>query len=262
MGAPARLGIAQYLYQFPLGIFAIALATAIFPSLSAEAVSGDKERFKSVLRRGIEATLFEGLPATIGLILIREPAVRLLFEHGKLTAEHAALISNSVLFYSVAIWAFSLQQILNRAYYALHDTVTPMVMAAVTLAVNLVVELPLLWTPLGEAGMAAGTAASFMVQALVMLYMLDRRVGGLGLSQVAVPVGKMIIATVVMGLACWGLQHTPLYPHGEGWMVWAVQMVVVMTVGAAVYFAACAAMGMDVLQRLMPRRRKDAGGAS
>src|SRR5690348_3927033 len=167
-GAPARLDIAQFLYQFPLGVFAIALATAIFPNLSAVALEKDRERFKSVLRQGIEATLFEGLPASIGLILVREPAIRLLFQHGLISAHHADLISRSVLFYSAAIWAFSLQQILNRAYYAVHDTVTPLVMSIITLAVNLAVELPLVWTSLGEAGMAAGTLASFALQSLVM----------------------------------------------------------------------------------------------
>ena len=257
-GAPMRLNIAQLLYQFPLGVFAIALATAIFPSLSAEAAGADNERFKSVLRRGIEATMFEGLPATIGLLLVCEPAARLLFQHGQITERDATLISRSVFFYSTAIWAFSLQQILNRAYYALHDTVTPMVMSVVTLAVNLAVELPLLWTPLGEAGMAAGTCASFAVQALVMLYMLDRRVGGLGLGQIAAPVAKMLAATAVMGLACWGLKHTPLYPEGDGLAVWAGQMLVVMTAGAAIYFAVCGALGVGVVQHLMPRRTRKA----
>lgn len=256
MGAPARLNLAQFLYQFPLGIFAIALATAIFPSLSAEAGDVDRDRFKSVLRRGIQATLFEGLPATLGLILVRDPAVRFLFQHGKIDAADAELISRSVLFYSMAIWAFSLQQILNRAYYALHDTKTPLVMSAITLAINLAVELPLLWTPLGEAGMAAGTCASFVVQAIVMLYMLDRRVGGLGLGQLVTPVLKMLAATAVMALACWGLQNTPLYPLGEGWKVWAAQMLLTMSVGAGVYFGVCAALGLEGVRRLVPRWKK------
>ena len=254
MGAPARLNLAQFLYQFPLGVFAIALATAIFPSLSAEALGADRRQFKSVLRRGIEATLFEGLPATVGLMLVAAPAVRFLFLHGKVTPADADLITRSVVFYSVAIWAFSLQQILNRAYYALHDTTTPLVMSAVTLVVNLAVELPLLWTPLAEAGMAAGTCASFAVQALVMLYMLDRRVGGLGLSELAKPVLKMLVATALMGLTCWGLMRTPLYPRGQGLVVWGAQLFLLVFTGATVYFATCAVMGLGVMQHLIPKR--------
>src|SRR4051812_19953322 len=254
LGAPARLNLAQFLYQFPLGVFAIALATAIFPSLSAEALDADRQRFKSVLRRGIEATLFEGLPATLGLMIVAGPAVRFLFQHGKITPHDADLITRSVLFYSVAIWAFSLQQILNRAYYALHDTWTPLVMSIVTLAVNLAVELPLLWTPLGEAGMAAGTCVSFILQAVVMLYMLDRRVGGLGLAEIVRPVLKMLAATAAMGLACWAVMHTPAYPQGHSWMIWAAQMLVLMTVGAGVYFGVCVGLGLEVMRHVLPKR--------
>lgn len=255
-GAPARLNLAQFLYQFPLGIFAIALATAIFPNLSAVALEKDRTKFKGVLRQGIEATLFEGLPASIGLILVREPAVRLLFQHGQIGAHSADLISRSVLFYSAAIWAFSLQQILNRAYYALHDTVTPLVMSIITLAVNLLVELPLVWTNLGEAGMAAGTLVSFAAQSVIMLYLLDRRVGGLGLRDSASTILKMILATGVMTAACIGVQRLPGYPHGETRLIWAAQMLIIMGVGTAVYLSVCAMLRVGVVEHLLPRRWK------
>ena len=255
MGAPARLNLAQFLYQFPLGVFAIALATAIFPNLSAVALDKDPEQFKGVLRRGIEATLFEGLPASIGLILVRQPAVRLLFQHGQIGPHDADLIARSVLFFSAAIWAFSLQQIVNRAYYAVHDTVTPLVMSILTLAVNLAVELPLVWTSLGEAGMAAGTLASFALQAAVMLVLLNRRVGGLGLRKSMAPLAKMVVATAAMTLACWLIQRVPGYPHGQGRMIWTAQLVGLITVGTGVYLGACLLMGVGVAEHLLPKRR-------
>ncbi|HEY8746418.1 MAG TPA: murein biosynthesis integral membrane protein MurJ [Tepidisphaeraceae bacterium] len=255
-GAPARLNLAQFLYQFPLGVFAIALATAIFPNLSAVALDKDREHFKSVLRQGIEATLFEGFAASVGLILIREPAVKFFFQHGWVTAADAMLISRSVLFYSAAIWAFSLQQILNRAYYALHDTKTPLVMSIVTLGVNLVVELPLVWTSLGEAGMAVGTMVSFAAQSVVMLYMLDRRLGGLGLEKSLRPVLKMLAATGLMTAACLLVRQSPIYPHAASRAAWAIQMAMVMAVGAAVYIGACTLMGVETMKHFMPRRKK------
>src|SRR4051794_2015762 len=139
LGATRRLDLAQLLYQFPLGVFAIALATAIFPSLSADALDKDREGFKRVLRTGVEATLWEGLPASLGLILVAEPATRLLFQHGQITGHDAMLIARSTQIYAGAIWAFSLLQIVNRAYYAVHDTVTPLVMSVVNIVANLLV---------------------------------------------------------------------------------------------------------------------------
>ena len=257
-GATARLNWAQFMYQFPLGVFAIALATAIFPKLSSDAHELDQGEFKCILRRGLEACLFVGLPSSVGLIVVRYPATRFLFQAGNFTSEDARLVALSTALYSSAVWAFSMQQILNRAYYALHDTITPLVLSIVTLIVNLGVEIPLLWTPLAEAGMAAGTAVSFALQSVVMLYMLRRRVGSLGLSLSVKPVGKMLVASLLMWAACVVIQYTPLYPRGgeaHHKIVWGAQLAILMTVGGVVYLGACMAMGIDVLQHVKRRKK-------
>ncbi|HYE19243.1 MAG TPA: murein biosynthesis integral membrane protein MurJ, partial [Tepidisphaeraceae bacterium] len=210
-GALARLNWAQFLYQFPLGVFAISLATAIFPQLSGDALDADRTTFRNITRRGLEASLFIGLPASVGMAVVATPAVRLLFEGGQFTAHDSLLTARSTAIYASAIWAFSILQVLNRAFYALHDMRTPLIAAALNLLVNLIVEIPLLWTPLGESAMAAGTAVSFALQALFMLWLLRRRLGPLGLSRSLAPITKMLIATAAMGLACWLLTTLPAY---------------------------------------------------
>jgi putative peptidoglycan lipid II flippase len=254
IGATARLNWAQFLYQFPLGVFAIALATAIFPGLSADALERDRGAFKTVLRQGIEATMFEGLAASVGLMVVALPAAKLLFQHGDITPHDSQLIARSVIFYSSAIWAFSLLQIVNRAYYALHDTRTPLVMSIVNIAINLVVELPLVWSGLGEAGMAVGTCISFAIQAVIMLWILDRRIGGLELRRSANSIAKMLIAALVMGAACLAVQRLPFFPHRESKLTWMVQLTSLMGVGAIVYLGLCTAMGIPILQHAMPKR--------
>ncbi len=262
-GAAARLNWAQFMYQFPLGVFAIALATAIFPKLSSDALPTSKaakrsipDDFKNVLRHGVEASLFIGLPASVGMIVVRYPAIRFLFERGHFTYEDTKWVALSTAIYSAAIWAFSLQQILNRAYYALHDTMTPLIWGIVNLTINTIIELPLLWTGLRESGMAVGTLVSFAIQAVIMLWMLDRRVGGMNLRRSFGPIAKMLIASAAMWIACVALQHTRLYPHGERKIIWAIQLVELMTLGGGVYFGLCAAMGMNVINDLLPRRRR------
>jgi putative peptidoglycan lipid II flippase len=244
LGAVARLNWAQFLYQFPLGVFAIAVATAIFPNLSADAVDSDREKFKRVLRQGILFTLLEGLPASVGLILIRYPAIRLLLQRGSFTPADTDWVALSVIFFSAAIWAFSLQQILNRAYYALHDAVTPLVLALITIAINTAVEIPLSFTRLGEAGMAAGTLASFGLQAVAMLIMLDRKIGGIGLKSIIVSSGKMLAACALMAAACLGIQRLPIYPTGTNHLASLEQLVILLVIGGATYAGACLAMGL------------------
>ena len=254
LGALRRLDVAQLMYQFPLGIFAIALATAIFPGLSADALEKDRSRFRSALRHGIEASLWEGLPASIGLILVAEPAVRLMFQHGQITAHDASLIAKSTMVYAAAIWAFSLLQIINRAFYALHDTRTPLMMSVVNILINLVVEIPLLWK-MGESGMAVGTVVSFAVQAVVTLWLLDRRIGGLELRRSVIPILKMLVGTIIMGIACFAVKMSPLYPHGIGRLAWAIQLMLLLAVGAAVYLGVCFLLGVTTMKELMPGRK-------
>jgi putative peptidoglycan lipid II flippase len=257
-GAAARLNWAQFLYQFPLGVFAIALATAIFPKLSSDATHGLEaadvpQAFRDVLRKGVEASLFIGLPASIGLIVVRYPAVRLMFQQGKFTDSDTHWVTLSTAIYSAAIWAFSLQQILNRAYYALHDTVTPLIWGVMNLVVNTAVEVPLLWTRLGESGMAVGTLVSFAMQSLIMLWMLDRRVGGLNLRKSVNPIAAMLMGSAGMLGICLLLEHSPIYPHGHNKITWAIQLMMLMAAGGATYFGICMAMGIDVMTHV--RRR-------
>jgi putative peptidoglycan lipid II flippase len=252
-GATRRLDFAQLLYQFPLGVFAIALATAIFPHLSADAMEAGREKFKSVLHQGIEATLWEGLPASVGLILIAEPLTRLLFQHGQTTAADATLIARSLCYYASAIWAFSMLQVITRAYYAIHDTTTPLYASIINIVLNLAVEIPLLWW-MGEAGMAVGTAVSFSVQAVVMLWMLDRRVGGIGLGGLGRSTAKMLIATGAMALACWAVTRSPVYPTHSGRWAWTLQILQQVTIGAAVYFGACLLLKVNLMSHLRRKR--------
>jgi putative peptidoglycan lipid II flippase len=242
-GAAARLAWAQYLYQFPLGVFATALATAIFPALSADALDTDRAKFLNGLGRGIRVTLWEGLPASVGLILVAQPAVQLLFERGKFLPTDTALVALSVQVYSAAIWAFSLQLILSRAYYALHDTWTPLLLSLVTLLVNCIVEIPLLWTKLGEAGMAAGTTVSFTLQTLLMLYFLGRKTGHLGLSQLFPFIAKLLLATAAMAVAVLLVQKLPFFPHNASKSTALVRLSILTATGATTYLTLTRLLG-------------------
>ncbi len=256
-GAPRRLDLAQNLYQFPLGIFAIALATAIFPALSADAMDKDKTKFRNALRHGIEASLWEGLPASLGLALVAGPITRLVFQHGQIVPHQAELIARSTMIYAGAIWAFSLLQIINRAYYAIHDTTTPLVMSIVNILINLIVEIPLLWiSSLGESAMAMGTLVSFIIQAIVMLLMLDKKIGGLELQKSVGTVAKMIFATAIMGGVCVAIKFSPLYPHGQSRSIWAMQLGLLMISGGGAYLLVCALTGVHMLQDLLPKRKR------
>lgn len=272
-GAVARLNWAQFMYQFPLGVFAIAIATAIFPKLSEDAsgsgqwsvASGQRKTessslttFQATLRRGIEAAMFIGLPASAGMIVVALPATRLLFEGGETALSDARWIAQSTAIYSAAIWAFSVQQILNRGYYALHDAKTPLVWTSINLALNLLIEIPLAFTRLGESAMAVGTLGSFAIQTTLMAVLLCRRVG-LEMRPMLVTLAKMLIATVLMTLACVGVRMLFSASERHHLLTHAAEVGCVIAVGGFVYFSACQLLGMPVLS-FLKRRRAIASG--
>lgn len=160
---PAVLGYAQYLYQLPLGVFGIALATAIFPVLSARAAAGDREGVENSLASGLRMALFIALPSTVGLIFIARPLVSALYEHGKFDAGDTHRVAGVLALYAAGLCAYFTQHLLVRTFYALKESRLPARIAATMVAVNLSLNLFLVHV-LAERGLALSTAVCSAVQ--------------------------------------------------------------------------------------------------
>ena len=161
------LASAQRLYHFPLGVFGIAVATAVFPLLSRHA--DEPEQFLQTLRRGLRLSLFIGLPASAGLLLIRHDLTAVLYGYGHagFTPESLARSAAALAGFAPAVWAYSINHVLTRAFYARGNTTTPMRIAIGMVFVNAVLNLILIW-PLGEAGLAWATSTSAIVQCIFL----------------------------------------------------------------------------------------------
>ncbi len=184
-GDVAALQWAQRLYQFPLGVFGVAIATAIFPALAAASQrNDDNASYLATLRQGLRLTVFIALPATAGLMLIALPAARMIYQRGAFDLADAQRVAVILTGYSASIWAYSLTHVLTRAFYAKDDPRTPLRVSLMMVAVNLTLNLILIW-PLGAAGLAWSTACSASLGSLILLRKL-RRHAGQGLVDAAV----------------------------------------------------------------------------
>jgi putative peptidoglycan lipid II flippase len=203
---PAVLSLAQRLYQFPLGIFATALATAIFPALSQHAAERDLAGLGKTLSRGLRTVSFEGLPSMVGLILIREPLVQLLFGHGEFCQwpEATGRVSFALYMYALGIWAFGVNQIVVRAFYAIGDARTPLRVSMWNVVLSLALNLVLVQTSLREAGLALATSICAVVQVVELMWRFSRRVGHVEWAAAAVSVARTMGATGVMAMAVLG----------------------------------------------------------
>jgi len=173
-GSVAALAWSQRLYQFPLGVFGIAVATAIFPALARTAIS-DRGNFEQTLRNGLQLTVFIGLPASIGLILVRFPLTRLIFQYGEFDLQDTTRVAVILTGYATAIWAYSMTHVLTRGFYALKDAKTPLRITVVNVFLNLTLNLVLIWY-LGVAGLAWSTAFCAMWQTFLLIRAIRRYV--------------------------------------------------------------------------------------
>ncbi|MGD2174298.1 MAG: murein biosynthesis integral membrane protein MurJ [Candidatus Brocadiaceae bacterium] len=245
VGANSVLYYANRLMQFPLGVFGIALATAAFPALSAQAARQDWDAFSRSILRGLRLVLFIGIPAGAGLILLRRPLVELLFERGAFTPSMSARAARALAFYATAVWAYCALHVLTRAFYSMKRPGVPARVAGATVVLNLGLNLTLVW-PLREAGLALATAICALLQVVALYALLHRRVdlgNGKGLVTTA---ARTLAATALMGCAAWVTLHA--LPGAEpGVLLKVARAVVPACAGVLAYGVGAAILRMEEL---------------
>ena len=170
-GGIASLQYAMRLFQLPLGVFAVSIATALLPRLSAATARGERGLFSRYLGDGFVASAFVLLPAAAGLFLVGRDIVRLLFEHGSFGPADTARTTGALLAYVVGLLPYGLVYVQTRACYALGRTTLPVIALACAVAVNIGLDLALVG-PLREAGLALATAVAGLVNAFVLFLFL------------------------------------------------------------------------------------------
>ena len=173
-GYLASLHTAFKVSQFPIGIFALAVSSVVFPSLAEHVSKKDDKSVQSNVQWAIKFVLMIMLPATIGLVAISTPVVRLLFESGEFTALDTAITSPAVQLYCIALIPWSLTAILVKILYSCKDTVTPVYVAIATIVVLVIANLSLIG-PMGHLGLALGSAISGVFNTIVLWIIIKKR---------------------------------------------------------------------------------------
>lgn len=208
-GWMSALYYADRVMELVLGVYAISVATVILPLLSQQAVEKKWDRMKETLGISLRNVAFLIVPAMAGLIVLREPIIRLLFERKAFDSASTELTSFALLFYAAGLPAFAAVQILVRGFYALQDTKTPVRAATVALAVN-IVFCAVLVAPLRQGGLALAATLAAYSNLGVLYWIFRRRLGGVDERKLLVSLVRISLATVLMGAACWWVAGTLL----------------------------------------------------
>jgi putative peptidoglycan lipid II flippase len=260
-GAVSAINYGWMLMLLPQGVFAQAVGTAAFPTFSAQAARNDLDDLRSSLASTLRAVFFLSLPATVGLMVLGRPLVALLFERGAFAASSTDAVTWAVVLFAIGLVGHAGLEIVARAFYALHDTLTPVWVGAVAVATNVAFSVLLSrafvelgWPP--HAGLALANSVATLTELGLLLGLMARRMGGLQLPKMFRSVVKAGIAAAVMAAALWGWQAAS---HGVSALVEGAGGVVV---GGIVYLVAALLLGADepraVLGLVMARRRASA----
>ena len=212
-GANSSLWYGNRLMQFPLGVFAIAMGTAVLPTISHQTARQEFEEAKKTLSFALRVIFLIVLPATVGLIVLRTPIIQLLFERGEFDAVSTSRTAFVLLCYTLGLFAYSGQKIMVTGFYSLQDTKTPVKIGVVALLVNVFFNFALM-PFLREGGLALATSVSGVVNFVLLVYLFQKKIGGFQVEEVLTSSLRILAASLFMGIFAWyffqgiyGLMH-------------------------------------------------------
>lgn len=268
-GSIVALRLANRLINFPLGIFAMAISTAVFPTLAALAAKGEEGEFRRTLSFGLRIVFFITIPSAVGMAFLRVPIVKLLFESGEFNSADTLATAFVLLFYVPGLFAQAALQVTTRGFYSLQDTKTPVKMGLVTVVVNLLLSLVFLKaTPLEAGGLALAYSLSSLLNVAWALAVLGRRLPGLINTELWSTIGKSAVASLVMGVcAAWSAGALERLVPLTGKLGEAVYTLGAIGVGVFVYLVLAVVLRMDetsfvwgLIKSKLTRRRGVGGG--
>ena len=220
-GSLTALYVADRVMELVLGGYAIAVATAILPMMSHQAAANDYSGLKNTLTFSVRIVAFITIPAALGLMILREPIIRVLFQHGLFAAESTKLTARALLYYAVGLPALATVKLIVPAFYSTKDTKTPVIIAGISLAINLALNILFLnntWlfhrVQNGGPALATGLACYFDFFALFIIFRL--RYGALGTKEILKSFAKVSLCAGIMGVACYlGAHYTSFTTHSR-----------------------------------------------
>lgn len=264
-GANAWLNYAFRLMYLPIGIFGVAIATVTATTLARKAADKDIAGLKRGLGLGLRHVAFLTVPSTVGLVVLAQPIIALIYEHGRFTAFDTQQTAAALTAYALGLYAYSGVKVVAPAFYALERPRVPLAASASAVMTNLSLNL-LFHQHLGYVGLALGTSLGAMVNLFVLTGMFRRATPGLpGAPGIFSQLGRVAAASLIMGVAVhFGLQLLDagllrLGPSMEGIAVRLFRVGAGVVSGAVIYFVACRLLRVDELTEMLEavkRRRR------
>ncbi|MGB7949421.1 MAG: murein biosynthesis integral membrane protein MurJ [Candidatus Binatia bacterium] len=245
-GPVSWLSYAFRFMQFPIGVFGVAIATAALPPLSRSSGQADLIEFRRTLVHSLTLVFLLCVPSAIGLAVLGRPIVSLIFEHGRFTAFDTVQTGDALAAYAIGLAGYAAVKVLSPAFYALDDARTPMLISLGSIVVNYVLN-SLLVGPFGHIGLAFSTSAVALINCLLLVAFMRRRIGGLEGSGLVSTLVRICVASIPMAVVAWLVNTFCATLPLAGILLKLVRVSASITLAAMVFYAACRLLHIDEL---------------
>ncbi len=198
-GSISALNYANLVMTLPLGVFVSAIVSAIYPALSTHAITGDKRSLADTMLKGLGMVSLIAIPAAVGLMVLRVPIVSLLFERGMFDHQATMATAQALLYFSVGLFPAAANMIITRAYYAVSDVRTPVVVGLISIVADLLLSIVLVGK-MGHAGLALANSLAAGVNTLFLFYGLKKHIPDLKARKLLISLGKICAASILMAV--------------------------------------------------------------
>jgi putative peptidoglycan lipid II flippase len=223
-GAVSWLNYAFRLMYLPIGLFGVSIATATLPAVSRHAAHRDEPAARRTIADGLTLMLVLNVPATVGLIVLATPIVRVIFERAAFTPADTAATAAAVRFYALGLVGYSIVRIASPVFYALGQNRTPVMISVATVLANALLNVALVRV-MGYQGLALGTSIAALFNAALLMFFLRRRLDGIDGGRVAGSLLRIVMASAVMGAAAVGTNIVAgIWLPGTGLMVQIIRL--------------------------------------
>ncbi|MGN9165032.1 murein biosynthesis integral membrane protein MurJ [Tissierellaceae bacterium HCP3S3_D8] len=252
-GSISALTYANRINELVIAVFVMAITTVIFPMLSQAFSQGDGYKLKKIFNQGVNIILLVTVPATVGMILLAEPIVRIFFERNAFDSTATMMTSQALIFYSVGLIGSSLRMMLNKVFYSFQDTRTPMINGCMAVILNVVLNL-LFIRSMGHSGLALATSISAIFTTCLLFVDLKKKLGSIGLKSMLVTFFKTFFAAIIMGIVVYLIYFKLGGLIAGKKIVDMIMLLLSIFIGVIVYFTLCVLFKIEELGTIFRAR--------
>jgi len=234
-GSVSWLWYADRIMEFPLGIFGISLATVLLPTMSDHASSGDHVNMRHTLNYGLRMSFVLTLPAMVGMIVLAEPIIRVIFQHGSFSPASTLATSQALVFFSLGLPFIAAVRVTTNAFFSVKNAKTPVMMANYAVIINIAAAL-ILMRPMAHNGLALALSISALANFSFQILAYRKKVGSIGLKLVMRSIAKTTVASAVMGGCVWSIAVLGgFFSLDSSWMTTAIELGLCIGAGSVSY---------------------------